>query len=161
MRGKAAHTSVPVARPNKDKNEFVSDPVSNNITDASNATIDRGVDSSRAVELKHVGNDVSKSLSNGVANGVTKPVVANGVTKPVLNGVAKPAAANGGGPPNVYNFSKKQQSALEAAMKKFGTNLGVERWTKVSSAVPGKSAEECEARYKELVTYFKRAKTAN
>lgn len=57
-------------------------------------------------------------------------------------------------PPNAYNFSKKQQSALESAMKKFSNQKGPQRWLSIANGVSGKTSVECEARCAELVRYY-------
>ncbi|KAJ8906875.1 hypothetical protein NDN08_003359 [Rhodosorus marinus] len=80
--------------------------------------------------------------------------------KRVSGGARKDVAVLSDGPPNSFNFSKKQQAALEAAMKQCPPSLGDARWTKVAEKVSQKTADQCEGRYKELVTFFKQKKEA-
>lgn len=62
--------------------------------------------------------------------------------------------------PNSLNFSKKQQSALEAAMRKFAKQSGPQKWISVSNSVTGKTPVECEERYSELVAFYTLRKAA-
>lgn len=76
------------------------------------------------------------------------------------NGVAR--TANGGGgadkPPNKNGFTPKQQAQLEAAMKKHPVSAGASRWGLIAEEVGGRSGEECELRFKELVSFYKSKK---
>lgn len=62
--------------------------------------------------------------------------------------------------PNSLNFSKKQQSALESAMRKFAKQSGPQKWISVSNSVTGKTPVECEERYAELVAFYTLRKAA-
>lgn len=62
--------------------------------------------------------------------------------------------------PNSLNFSKKQQSALESAMRKFAKQSGPQKWISVSNSVTGKTPVECEERYSELVAFYTLRKAA-
>eukprot|EP00180_Rhodochaete_pulchella_P000010 Plantae.Rhodophyta-Rhodochaete_pulchella.ctg10082.p1 GENE.Plantae.Rhodophyta-Rhodochaete_pulchella.ctg10082~~Plantae.Rhodophyta-Rhodochaete_pulchella.ctg10082.p1 ORF type:complete len:300 (+),score=48.80 Plantae.Rhodophyta-Rhodochaete_pulchella.ctg10082:75-902(+) len=84
----------------------------------------------------------------------TKP---NGPPKTTKSSATTPSS----GPPNSLGFSKKQQSALEEAMKKFPASLGSGRWEKVAGAVPGRSPTDCEGRFKELVLFYKSRKNSS
>ena len=49
------------------------------------------------------------------------------------------------------NWEQEQQTALELALLDFPSSVEkTERWTKISEAVPGKSKQQCLARYKYL-----------
>ncbi|KAA8497055.1 DnaJ-like subfamily C member 2 [Porphyridium purpureum] len=84
----------------------------------------------------------------------------NGVGGSIKSAAATAAAVVPNAPPNSMNFSKKQQDQLELAMKRHPASLGEERWAKIASEVSGKTPDECSARYKELVAYFKLKKAA-
>lgn len=55
-------------------------------------------------------------------------------------------------------WTQEQQKALEAAIIKYPKSAVGDRWQKIASSVPGKSKEECLARYKYLVEYLKKQK---
>ncbi|KFB42563.1 AGAP000261-PA-like protein [Anopheles sinensis] len=65
---------------------------------------------------------------------------------------ADPAAATS-------TWSQQQQQALEVAIQKYPKSANYDRWQKIASSVPGKSKEECIARYKYLVELVKKQKT--
>lgn len=92
--------------------------------------------------------------ANGVPNGHAN---GNGKANGVANSV-KSEKANGTKPPNVADFSPKQQAVLEAAMKKYPASSGANRWKLIADEVPGRSNEECEQRYLELVSFYKAKK---
>merc|ERR1712137_855137 len=54
-------------------------------------------------------------------------------------------------------WSPEEQKLLEAAMKKFTAKEG-DRWNKIAGELPGRSKQDCIARYKYLVEFFKRQK---
>ena len=53
-------------------------------------------------------------------------------------------------------WTNSQQSAMEAAMKKFpGTMPAKERWIAIAELVEGKTAKDCFARFKSIVAKLK------
>lgn len=62
--------------------------------------------------------------------------------------------------PNKLMFTGKQQEDLEKALKKYASESKERKWVKVAGDVSGRSAQECEERFKELITYY-RAKKSN
>ncbi|XP_052900495.1 uncharacterized protein F54F2.9 [Anopheles moucheti] len=59
------------------------------------------------------------------------------------------------------NWTQQQQQALEVAIQKYPKSANYDRWQKIANSVPGKSKEECVARYKYLVELVKKQKSAN
>ncbi|XP_055615683.1 uncharacterized protein F54F2.9 [Toxorhynchites rutilus septentrionalis] len=59
------------------------------------------------------------------------------------------------------NWSQTQQAALESAIQKYPKSGSSDRWQKIANSVPGKSKEECMARYKYLVELVKKQKGEN
>lgn len=61
------------------------------------------------------------------------------------------------------NWSQAQQQMLELAIVKYPKTVLTDRWVKIANCIPGKTKEECLARYKHLVEIVKaqRARTAN
>lgn len=55
-------------------------------------------------------------------------------------------------------WTQEQQKALEAAIIKHPKSAVGDRWQKIASSVPGKTKEECLARYKYLVELIKKQK---
>lgn len=55
-------------------------------------------------------------------------------------------------------WTQEQQKALEAAIIKHPKSAVGDRWQKIASSVPGKTKEECLARYKYLVEFIKKQK---
>lgn len=55
-------------------------------------------------------------------------------------------------------WSQEQQKALEAAIQKHPKRGNEDRWSKIANSVPGKTKEECQARYKYLVELVKKQK---
>lgn len=53
------------------------------------------------------------------------------------------------------NWSQEQQQLLEVAIVKYPKTAGADRWVKISGCIPGKTKEECLARYKHLVEVVK------
>lgn len=97
-------------------------------------------------------------MSGSVAQAPERAPVAAAGERP--NGTAR--QANGGSasekPPNALSFSPKQQAQLEAAMKKHPVSTGASRWSLIAEEVSGRSSEECEKRFKELVAFYKSKK---
>lgn len=60
------------------------------------------------------------------------------------------------GTDNVTEWSQEQQRALEAALIKYPKGTSIDRWEKISNCVDGKSKDECQARYRQLVEVVKR-----
>uniref|UniRef100_A0A8D8FW74 DnaJ homolog subfamily C member 1 n=1 Tax=Culex pipiens TaxID=7175 RepID=A0A8D8FW74_CULPI len=54
------------------------------------------------------------------------------------------------------NWSQAQQAAFEQAIQKYPKSGSSDRWQKIAGSVPGKSREECMARYKYLVELVKK-----
>lgn len=63
--------------------------------------------------------------------------------------------------PNALMFTGKQQDELEKALKKYSSESKERKWTKVASEVSGRSASECEERFKELITYYRAKKNTS
>ncbi|CAO1394952.1 unnamed protein product [Diamesa serratosioi] len=55
-------------------------------------------------------------------------------------------------------WSQDQQKALEAAIQKYPKRGADDRWVKIANSVPGKTKEECQARYRYLVGLVKKQK---
>jgi Myb-like DNA-binding domain len=85
----------------------------------------------------------------------------NGSAAEVVNGTANSKIATLTKPPNSANFTPKQQAQLESAMKKYPVSLGVGRWVSIASEVSGRSSDECERRFLELVAFYKAKKNAD
>ncbi|PXF48682.1 DnaJ-like [Gracilariopsis chorda] len=63
-------------------------------------------------------------------------------------------------PPNKLQFTPKQQSAFETALKKHPATDGEARWKKVALAV-GRPPEQCKERFQELITFYRSRKTSS
>lgn len=57
-------------------------------------------------------------------------------------------------------WTQQQQQALEVAIQKYPKSANYDRWQKIAGSVPGKTKEECVARYKYLVELVKKQKKA-
>lgn len=57
---------------------------------------------------------------------------------------------------NTVEWSQEQQRALEAALTKYPKGASVDRWEKIANCVEGKTKEECQARYRQLVELVKK-----
>ncbi|XP_053678338.1 uncharacterized protein F54F2.9 [Anopheles nili] len=57
-------------------------------------------------------------------------------------------------------WTQQLQQALEVAIQKYPKSANYDRWQKIANSVPGKSKEECIARYKYLVELVRKQKTA-
>ncbi|KAL6436321.1 hypothetical protein ACFW04_004694 [Cataglyphis niger] len=57
---------------------------------------------------------------------------------------------------STVEWSQEQQRALEAALTKYPKGASVDRWEKIANCVEGKTKEECQARYKQLVELVKK-----
>jgi len=55
-------------------------------------------------------------------------------------------------------WSGEQQKALEQALARYPSSIGVERWDKIATDVPGKTKKECVARFKYLAEMLKAQK---
>ncbi|XP_058063620.1 uncharacterized protein F54F2.9 [Anopheles bellator] len=55
-------------------------------------------------------------------------------------------------------WTQQQQQALEAAIQKHPKSTTTDRWQKIANSVPGKTKEDCIARYKYLVDLVKTQK---
>ncbi|CAJ0566064.1 unnamed protein product, partial [Mesorhabditis spiculigera] len=82
-------------------------------------------------------------------------------TKLVQTGQAKPTAASqnklGAPLPDEENWSVKEHSALEAALKKYPAS-DPERWEKVATEVPGRTKKDCIKRFKYVAQLIKNQK---
>lgn len=90
-----------------------------------------------------------------------------GETEKIINSInmelktkVKKKASDVDGEASEKNWSQEQQKALEAAIQKYPKGGNEDRWTKIANSVPGKTREECQARYKHLVGLVKKAKEA-
>ncbi|KYM95935.1 DnaJ like protein subfamily C member 1 [Cyphomyrmex costatus] len=59
-------------------------------------------------------------------------------------------------PVSTAEWSQEQQRALEAALTKYPKGTSVDRWEKIANCVEGKTKEECQVRYKQLVELVKK-----
>ncbi|XP_076236037.1 dnaJ homolog subfamily C member 1 isoform X2 [Calliopsis andreniformis] len=57
---------------------------------------------------------------------------------------------------NVTEWSQEQQRALEAALLKYPKGTTVDRWEKIANCVEGKTKDECQIRYRQLVEIVKK-----
>lgn len=62
--------------------------------------------------------------------------------------------------PNDTVWTQDQQKQLENAIVQYTKSTAGDRWQKIANAVPGKTKEECLARYKYLVEMVKAQKAA-
>ncbi|XP_011156308.1 dnaJ homolog subfamily C member 1 [Solenopsis invicta] len=53
-------------------------------------------------------------------------------------------------------WSQEQQRTLEAALTKYPKGASVDRWEKIANCVEGKTKEECQVRYRQLVELVKK-----
>lgn len=56
----------------------------------------------------------------------------------------------------VADWSQEQQKALEAALIKYPKSTLVNRWEKIANCVEGKTKDECQIRYRQLVDLVKK-----
>ncbi|TRY61199.1 hypothetical protein TCAL_01484 [Tigriopus californicus] len=61
---------------------------------------------------------------------------------------------------NVSPWSPDEQQLLEQALKTYPSNLGSERWEKISACLPNRSKKDCMKRYKELAELIRAKKAA-
>ncbi|XP_035908507.1 uncharacterized protein F54F2.9 [Anopheles stephensi] len=99
--------------------------------------------------LPHQSNGTNASDAGQPAQGVTTAKVK---TKTRDSGPTETATSN---------WTQQQQQALEVAIQKYPKSANYDRWQKIANSVPGKSKEECVARYKYLVELVKKQKSAN
>jgi len=59
---------------------------------------------------------------------------------------------------NANDWTNEEQSALEAALRKFPTSLGTERWDKIAECIPNRTKRDCVMRYKFFGKYCKKIK---
>lgn len=83
-----------------------------------------------------------------------KPITAQPKSK--AEAVKSPTASIPSQPPNKLQFTPREQALFEAALKKHPASDG-SRWKKVSTAV-GRSPDECQQRFKELIAFFQAKK---
>lgn len=57
---------------------------------------------------------------------------------------------------NGSDWSQEQQRALEAALTKYPKGASIDRWEKIANCVEGKTKEECQMRYRQLVELVKK-----
>lgn len=53
-------------------------------------------------------------------------------------------------------WSQEQQRALESALIKYPKGTSIDRWEKIAKSIEGKTKEECQARYRQLVELVKK-----
>uniref|UniRef100_A0A7S1XFF0 DnaJ homolog subfamily C member 2 n=1 Tax=Compsopogon caeruleus TaxID=31354 RepID=A0A7S1XFF0_9RHOD len=115
---------------------------------------------------------IEKKKTDAISRGDPPPPAASDVTQPeqqTEGSLVSPMKSSAGttplsnpdGPPNNFNFTKKQQASLEDAMKKIPSSAGPDRWKKISALVAGKTPADCESRFKELVQYYKSKRTTS
>ncbi|XP_015187470.1 PREDICTED: dnaJ homolog subfamily C member 1 [Polistes dominula] len=54
------------------------------------------------------------------------------------------------------DWSQEQQKALESALIKYPKGASIDRWEKIAACVEGKTKEECQTRYRQLVELIKK-----
>lgn len=89
----------------------------------------------------------SDSVAEAIIQDATKK--ANKATAPVATSK-----------PNDTVWTQDQQKQLENAIVQYTKSTAGDRWQKIANAVPGKTKEECLARYKYLVEMVKAQKAA-
>lgn len=57
---------------------------------------------------------------------------------------------------NAIDWSQEQQRALEAALLKYPKGTTLDRWEKIANCVEGKTKDECQTRYRQLVDLVKK-----
>ncbi|XP_076300464.1 dnaJ homolog subfamily C member 1 [Lasioglossum baleicum] len=57
---------------------------------------------------------------------------------------------------NIGDWSQEQQKAFEAALIKYPKGASVDRWEKIANCVEGKTKDECQVRYRQLVELVKK-----
>lgn len=57
---------------------------------------------------------------------------------------------------NSTEWSQEQQRALESALTKYPKGTSIDRWEKIAACVTGKTKEECQTRYRQLVELIKK-----
>ncbi|XP_043266108.1 uncharacterized protein F54F2.9-like [Colletes gigas] len=57
---------------------------------------------------------------------------------------------------NVTEWSQEQQKAFEAALIKYPKGMSIDRWEKIANCVEGKTKDECQTRYRQLVEFVKK-----
>lgn len=90
-----------------------------------------------------------------------KPIVPREQAKTAANGSAAPASAPSlpSQPPNRLQFTPKEQSLFEGALRKFPASDGDARWKKVANVV-GRASGDCQQRFNELIMYYQARKQA-
>lgn len=120
------------------------------------------VNESRAAKAK--ANNLSANSSSKTDNAKAsdrfqekqgKPIASESKGK-ILNGNSS-VSGSPSQPPNKLHFTPKEQNLFEGALKKYPTTQGEARWKKVSSVV-GRSPDECQQRFKELIAFFQAKK---
>lgn len=53
-------------------------------------------------------------------------------------------------------WSQEQQRALEAALMKYPKGASIDRWEKIANCIEGKTRDECQVRYRQLVELVKK-----
>lgn len=102
-----------------------------------------------AARLKETGYRQNDSVAEAIIQETAKKV--KRVTEP--SSAQKSAAES--------FWSQEQQKLLELAIVKYPKNAAGDRWQKIANNVPGKTKEECLARYKHLVEIVKAQKAAS
>lgn len=104
-----------------------------------------------AARLKETGYKPTDSVAEAIIQETAKKV--KHVTTQNIPATQKPV--------NDLFWSQEQQKLLESAIMKCPKNMAGDRWQKIANNVPGKTKEECLARYKHLVELVKAQKAAS
>ncbi|XP_053983977.1 dnaJ homolog subfamily C member 1 [Hylaeus volcanicus] len=57
---------------------------------------------------------------------------------------------------NITDWSQEQQKAFETALIKYPKGMSLDRWEKIANCVQGKTKDECQTRYRQLVELVKK-----
>ncbi|XP_053690911.1 uncharacterized protein F54F2.9 [Sabethes cyaneus] len=104
-----------------------------------------------AAKMKDVGYKVigqTESVAETIVQEASKQKVKTKKTETVLVDEAEV----------ITSWTQAEQAALESAIQKYPKSGSADRWQKIANNVPGKSKEECIARYKYLVELVKKQK---
>lgn len=100
--------------------------------------------------------------ANAEPESVAETIMLEATKKTKSKGTVAPPAATATVAPKATEtvWSQDQQKLLENAIVTYTKSTSGDRWQKISNAVPGKTKEECLARYKYLVEKVKVQKAA-
>ncbi|XP_037027797.1 uncharacterized protein F54F2.9 [Bradysia coprophila] len=94
-------------------------------------------------------------------NGYRVPGQTDSVAESIVQDASKKLKAKRAANPIIVpetTWSQEQQQLLELAIVKYPKTTVGDRWSKISNSIPGKTREECLARYKHLVEIVKAQK---